>query len=76
MKDLLIEAQCIAYVGLCLLVSQEMVQCLKMAKWKELKASITDMSLKIMGPLYYCMELEMQGVCVFLTSRKNVHPAE
>ena len=37
------------YVGLFLLASQEMVQCLKMAKRKELKASITDMSLKIMG---------------------------
>ena len=53
-----------------------MVQWLKMAKRKELEASITDMSLKIMGPLYYRMELEMQGVCVFLTSRNNVRPTE
>ena len=52
------------------------MQCLKVAKRKELKASITDMFLKIMGPLYYRMELEMQGVCVFLTSRNNVRPAE
>ena len=76
MKDLLTEAQRIAYVGLCLLASQEVVQCLKVAKRKELKASITDMFLKIMGPLYYRMELKMQGVCVFLTSRNNVRPAE
>ena len=45
-----------------------MVQCLKVAKRNELKASITDMelwALKIMGRLYYHMELETQGLCVF-----------
>ena len=67
-KNLLTEAQRIAYVGLCSLTSREMVQCLKVAKRKELKASITDMelwALKIMGRLYYHMELETQGMSVF-----------
>jgi len=67
-KNLLTEAQRIAYVGLCSLTSQEMVESLKVAKRKELKASITDMelwALKIMGRLYYHMELETQGVYVF-----------
>ncbi|KIM38167.1 hypothetical protein M413DRAFT_76231 [Hebeloma cylindrosporum] len=62
-KNLLTEAQRIAYVGLCSLTSREMVQYLKVAKRKELKASITDMelwALKIMGRLYYHMELETQ----------------
>jgi len=66
-KNLLTEAQRIAYVGLCSLTSREMVQCLKVAKRKELKASITDMelwALKIMGRLYYHMELETQGMRV------------
>ena len=66
-KNLLTEAQRIAYVGRCSLTSQEVVQCLKVAKRKELEASITDIelcALKIMGRLYYHMELETQGVCV------------
>jgi len=63
-KNLLTEAQRIAYVGLCALTSREMVQSLKTVKRKELKASITNMelwALKIMGRLYYHMELETQG---------------
>lgn len=67
-KNLLTEAQRIAYVGLCSLTTREMVQSLKVAKRKELKASITDMelwALKIIGRLYYHMELETQGMCVF-----------
>jgi hypothetical protein len=63
-KNLLTEAQRIAYVGLCALTSQEMAQSLKTAKRKELKASIQNMelwALKIMGRLYYHMELETQG---------------
>jgi len=53
-KNLLTEAQRIAYFDLCSLTSREMVQCLKVAKRKELKALITDMevwALKIMGRL-------------------------
>jgi len=63
-KNLLTEAQRIAYVGLCALTSQEMAQSLKTAKRKELKACIQNMelwALKIMGRLYYHMELETQG---------------
>ncbi|KAG2032982.1 hypothetical protein BDR03DRAFT_968630 [Suillus americanus] len=60
-KNMLTEAQRIAYVGVCALTAKEMVQKLKMTKRKELKASFQDMELwamKIMGRLYYHMELE------------------
>jgi len=63
-KSLLTEAQRIAYVGLCALTSREMVHNLKLIHRKEMKASITNMelwALKIMGRLYYHMELETQG---------------
>ncbi|KAJ7589643.1 hypothetical protein C8J56DRAFT_36979 [Mycena floridula] len=60
-KNLLTEAQRIAYVGLCALISRELSDSLKSVKRKELKASISNMELwamKIMGRLYYHMELE------------------
>ncbi|KAG2066994.1 DUF726-domain-containing protein [Suillus decipiens] len=60
-KNMLTEAQRIAYVGVCALTTKEMVQKLKMTKRKELKASFQHMELwamKIMGRLYYHMELE------------------
>jgi hypothetical protein len=63
-KNLLTPAQRIAYVGLCALVSREMSQGLKVVKRKELKLAIQNMELwamKIMGRLYYHMELETQG---------------
>jgi len=63
-KDLLTEAQRIAYVGLCSLVSREMANRMKITKKKELKAAVENMELwamKIMGRLYYHMELETQG---------------
>ncbi|KAF8816142.1 DUF726-domain-containing protein [Phlegmacium glaucopus] len=62
-KNLLTEAQRIAYVGLCALTSREMVRNLKLVRRKEMKASIANMelwALKIMGRLYYHMELETQ----------------
>ncbi|KAG5638928.1 hypothetical protein H0H81_008697 [Sphagnurus paluster] len=62
-KNLLTEAQRIAYVGLCALASREMSHSLKVTKRKELKAAVSDMelwALKIMGRLYYHMELETQ----------------
>ncbi|KAF8899424.1 hypothetical protein BD779DRAFT_1795853 [Infundibulicybe gibba] len=62
-KNLLTEAQRIAYVGLCALTSREMSQSLKTVKRKELKAALDSMDLwamKIMGRLYYHMELETQ----------------
>jgi len=65
-KNLLTEAQRIAYVGLCALTSREMALKLKLAKRKELQASSANLelwSLKIMGRLYYHMELETQGAC-------------
>lgn len=63
-KDLLTEAQRIAYVGLCALASREMSNSLRVAKSKELNAAVQSMELwamKIMGRLYYHMELETQG---------------
>jgi hypothetical protein len=63
-KNLLTEAQRIAYVGLCALTSREMLQSLNAVRRKELKACIQDTelwALKIMGRLYYHMELETQG---------------
>jgi hypothetical protein len=63
-KNLLTEAQRIAYVGLCALTSLEMAHNLKVAERKELKDAIQSLELwvmKIMGRLYYHMELETQG---------------
>ncbi len=63
-KNLLTEAQRIAYVGLCSLTSREMEQRLQSAHRKELKSALANMDLwrmKIMGRLYYHMELETQG---------------
>lgn len=63
-KNLLTEAQRIAYVGVCALTSREMSRSLEAAKRKELKTAVQSMELwamKIMGRLYYHMELENQG---------------
>ncbi|KAJ7447231.1 hypothetical protein FB451DRAFT_782255 [Mycena latifolia] len=62
-KNLLTEAQRIAYVGLCALITQEMAHSLKRPNRKEFKAAVQNMdlwALKIMGRLYYHMELETQ----------------
>ncbi|KAG6845580.1 hypothetical protein H0H87_007259 [Tephrocybe sp. NHM501043] len=62
-KNLLTEAQRIAYVGLCYLTSREMSQALTLGKRKELKAAASNLdlwALKIMGRLYYHMELATQ----------------
>ncbi|KAA1467865.1 DUF726-domain-containing protein [Dentipellis sp. KUC8613] len=59
-KNLLTEAQRIAYVGLCSLTCREMLDKLKLVKSKDLKPAIqsTELwSLKILGRLYYHMEL-------------------
>jgi len=60
-KNMLTEAQRIAYVGLCALVSTEMR---KKLIGKESKAAAQDMGLwrmKILGRLYYHMELATAG---------------
>ncbi|KAI0253223.1 hypothetical protein BJV78DRAFT_1302757 [Lactifluus subvellereus] len=59
-KNMLTEAQRIAYVGLCALVSTEMIQKLKKLTGRESKLATEDMALwrlKILGRLYYHMEL-------------------
>ena len=63
-KDMLTEAQRVAYVGLYQLTTKEMVDRLKSVKRKELKKAIQNMelwALKIMGRLYYHMELATEG---------------
>lgn len=66
-KKLLTEAQRIAYVGVCALTAREMTQALRLYHRKELKAAVGNMelwSLKIMGRIYYHMELETAGTVV------------
>jgi hypothetical protein len=78
-KNMLTEAQRIAYVGLCALIAKEMVQKQKIAQRKELKDSIQDMelwTLKMMGRLYYHMELETAGISIVslpLSSKPTIH---
>ncbi|KAG8680100.1 hypothetical protein FRC08_016535 [Ceratobasidium sp. 394] len=60
-KNLLTEAQRIAYVGVCALAAREMIIQLRKVNARELKQSINNLelwSLRIMGRLYYHMELE------------------
>ncbi|KAG6839790.1 hypothetical protein C0991_011664 [Blastosporella zonata] len=62
-KNLLTEGQRIAYVGLCYLTCREMSQALSLGKRKELKGAASNLdlwALKIMGRLYYHMELATQ----------------
>ena len=64
-KNMLTEAQRIAYVGLCALVSTEMIEKLKKLTGRECKLATEDMALwrlKILGRLYYHMELATAGV--------------
>lgn len=81
-KDLLTEAQRIAYVGLCALAAREMVDRLKAVNQKELVPAIKNMelwSLKIMGRLYYHMELATEGepaFSLYQISWLNRPPAE
>ncbi|KAI0275222.1 hypothetical protein BC834DRAFT_965640 [Gloeopeniophorella convolvens] len=59
-KNMLTEAQRIAYVGLCALVSRGMASTLRRIGGKDLKPAIQDLELwrlKILGRLYYHMEL-------------------
>lgn len=69
-KNLLTEGQRIAYVGLCALAIREMSQGLKKVGNKELKLAGQKMDLwglRIMGRLYYHMEVETAG-----ESRQNL----
>lgn len=63
-KDLLTEAQRVAYVGLCALTAKEMADRLRAVNSKDLNHAIKNMelwALKIMGRLYYHMELATEG---------------
>jgi len=68
-KNMLTEAQRIAYVGLCELVTTEMLKKLKNLSSKESKHAVQDMELwrlKILGRLYYHMELATAGAFGYL----------
>lgn len=63
-KNLLTEAQRIAYVGVCSLVARQMSQMLAQTRRKELAPAIKGLELwrlRIMGRIYYHMELETDG---------------
>ena len=67
-KNMLTEAQRIAYVGLCALAAREMIERLRVvnrtAKHKELGQAIKNMelwALKIMGRIFYHMEVQAEG---------------
>lgn len=63
-KNLLTEAQRVAYVGLCGLACREMATFLRRTRAKEMTSAVSSLelwALKIMGRLYYHMELETQG---------------
>lgn len=67
-KDLLTEAQRIAYVGLCALTTKEMLDSLAKIGGKEVKPAAEQLNLwalKILGRLYYHMELETAGTYHF-----------
>ena len=70
-KDLLTEAQRIAYVGLCALTTKEMLDSLAKIGGKEIKPAAEQLNLwalKILGRLYYHMELETAGIYRFIHS--------
>lgn len=63
-KNLLTESQRIAYVGLCYLTCREMTVLMRKVGRKELQPSLKALemwSLKIMGRLYYHMEIAIPG---------------
>lgn len=63
-KDLLTEGQRIAYVGLCKLITREMVQSYKVGRTKELAPaaeSAQHWANKIMGRLYLHMDVSQSG---------------
>ena len=82
-KDLLTEGQRIAYVGLCALTTKEMLGSLTKIGGKENKSAAEQLNLwalKILGRLYYHMELETAGICCFirfpLTCRRMLNPSQ
>ena len=83
-KDLLTETQRIAYVGLCALTTKEMLDSLAKIGGKEVKPAAEQLNLwalKILGRLYYHMELETAGIYRFvsctgyLTCRRLLNPS-
>jgi hypothetical protein len=75
-KNLLTEAQRVAYVGLCALTAKAMADNLRSVNSKELKACIQNMelwALKILGRLYYHMELATAGMFRLCLEIPSVH---
>jgi hypothetical protein len=74
-KDLLTETQRIAYVGLCALTTKEMLNSLTKIGGKDIKPAAEQLNLwalKILGRLYYHMELETAGIYHSSTSPYNL----
>lgn len=70
-KKMLTEAQRLAYVGLCALTAKEMVQKHQNARRKEFKDAIQSVelwALKVMGRIYYHMDLEIPGILIVITT--------
>lgn len=73
-KHLLTEAQRVAYVGLCYLICRQMSTAYSRVTTKELVESAKNLdlwALKIMGRLYYHMELQTQGRSAVAMSECN-----
>ena len=80
-KNLLTEAQRVAYVGLCALVIEEMTHALRKLNIKDVKPAIQNLELwglKILGRLYYHMELATAGtfgvyICILCTFSQHLY---
>lgn len=74
-KDLLTEGQRIAYVGLCKLISRELVQGYRNGRVNELEPaaeSAQNWANKIMGRLYLHMDVSQSGVASLPHSKRCV----
>lgn len=73
-KNLLTEAQRIAYVGVCYLVARQMSTSLQGVRRKELATAVKGLDLwrlKIMGRVFYHMELETEGALLERTRNQR-----
>lgn len=73
-KNMLTEAQRIAYVGLCRIVTKDMAH--KLGTLRELqnaRESTIDWATRIMGRLYQHMELEPAGKLLQFSQRASIH---
>jgi hypothetical protein len=75
-KNLLTEAQRIAYVSVCYLACREMAVSWRKVGRKELVPAVKALetwSIKILGRLYYHMEIAVPGTCRIVTQSYHPH---